>query len=331
MVNRRLPDCLPCASSGAGRQHSASRTTCDAAITADRIPRIIHQMDFLPSRYRNPLLALTGHTSRLHQDWCVHYWSDEEMGLAVNSMPNDISSTYPLLNMGVMRADTARLAIMFAYGGWYLDTDILCTRPVSELVAPGEELVLVEQPSTAMHGGGVANFLMGSAPKHPLWNATLTHIAQHATSQLHGLLAKNASHRQVLAITGSQAITHAKAAYFQDRPLSHTYLPIYLPMPGDHTRVAPALAARPCRHARDAAGRAGATLAAAPGGTLRQNWRRAAQGGGIPAAWGVVAADAGVLPPKYVLVGPGVAARRKRAEAAHALLARRDARGCGAS
>jgi len=170
-------------------------------------------MDFLPSKHRNPLLALTENTHRLHQDWCVHYWSDEEMGLAVNSMPNDIFSTYPLLNMGVMRADTARLAIMFAYGGWYLDTDILCTRPVSELVAPGEELVLVEQPSTAMHGGGVANFLMGSAPKHPLWNATLTHIARHATSQLHGLpgllLAKNASYRQVLAITGSQAITHA--------------------------------------------------------------------------------------------------------------------------
>jgi len=237
MFNRLLPDCLPCASSGAGRKHSARRTTCDAAITADRIPRIIHQMDFLPSKHRNPLLALTENTHRLHQDWCVHYWSDEEMGLAVNSMPNDIFSTYPLLNMGVMRADTARLAIMFAYGGWYLDTDILCagnlprcptpapyyrrpvgrlcrcTRPVSELVAPGEELVLVEQPSTAMHGGGVANFLMGSAPKHPLWNATLTHIARHATSQLHGLpgllLAKNASHRQVLAITGSQAITHA--------------------------------------------------------------------------------------------------------------------------
>ena len=33
-----------------------------------------------------------------------------------------------------------------------------------------------------MHGGGVANFLMGSAPKHPLWNATLTHIARHATT-----------------------------------------------------------------------------------------------------------------------------------------------------
>eukprot|EP00964_Phaeocystis_antarctica_P163874 scaffold140869_cov105-Phaeocystis_antarctica.AAC.1 len=43
----------------------------------------------------------------------------------------------------------ARVAILYVYGGWYVDTDVLCARKLSELAAPGEqELVLIEQPRT---------------------------------------------------------------------------------------------------------------------------------------------------------------------------------------
>ena len=37
----------------------------------------------------------------------------------------------------------------YVYGGWYVDTDVLCARKLSELAALGEqELVLIEQPRT---------------------------------------------------------------------------------------------------------------------------------------------------------------------------------------
>ena len=153
----------------------------------------------------------------------MHYWNDEEMGRLAFSLPN-VRGTYTALTTGVMRADVARIAILYVYGGWYVDTDVLCARELSELAAPGEqELVLIEQPSKTgeerfvgsrrslrksappsdMH---VANFLMGSTPHHPLWNATLANVAGRVHA-LHSTI--RASHQLVLSTTGSSAITEA--------------------------------------------------------------------------------------------------------------------------
>ena len=147
------------------------------------------------------------------------------MGRLAFSLPN-VRGIYAALTTGVMRADVARIAILYVYGGWYVDTDVLCARKLSELAFPGEqELVLIEQPSTKdekrfvgswrslrksappseVH---VANFLMGSAPHHPLWNATLANVAGRVHA-LHNTIRADASHQLVLSTTGSSAITEA--------------------------------------------------------------------------------------------------------------------------
>ena len=147
------------------------------------------------------------------------------MGRLAFSLPN-VRGIYTALATGVMRADVARIAILYVYGGWYVDTDVLCARKLSELAFPGEqELVLIEQPSTKdekrfvgswrslrksappseVH---VANFLMGSAPHHPLWNATLANVAGRVHA-LHNTIRADASHQLVLSTTGSSAITEA--------------------------------------------------------------------------------------------------------------------------
>ena len=162
----------------------------------------------------------------------MHYWTDEEMGRLAFSLPV-VRGAYAALTTGVMRSDMARVAILYVYGGWYVDTDVLCARKLSELAALGEqELVLIEQPRTRKEkrfGGRrrrleklswkrisslrksappseveVANFLMGSAPHHPLWNATLANVAGRVNR-----IRADASHELVLSTTGSSAITEA--------------------------------------------------------------------------------------------------------------------------
>ena len=152
----------------------------------------------------------------------MHYWTDEEMGRLVFSLPS-VRGTYAALTTGVMRADVARIAILYVYGGWYVDTDVVCTRKLSELAAQGEqELVLIEQPSRKEEkrsrrslrksappsDGRLANFLMGSAPHHPLWNATLANAAGRVRA-LHSTIRADASPQLVLSTTGSSAITEA--------------------------------------------------------------------------------------------------------------------------
>ena len=134
------------------------------------------------------------------------------MGRLALSLPNARRS-YVALTTGVMRADVARIAMLYVYGGWYVDTDVLCARELSELAAPeldgGQELVLIEQPGKRNEEVGlVANFLIGATPHHPLWNATLDNVAARVRA-LRSTIRADASHRLVLSTTGSSAITEA--------------------------------------------------------------------------------------------------------------------------
>ena len=135
------------------------------------------------------------------------------MGRLALSLPN-VRRYYVALTRGVMRADVARIAMLYVYGGWYVDTDVLCARELSELAAPeldgGEEIVLIEQPRKRNEevGLAVANFLIGASPHHPLWNATLDNVAARVRA-LRSTIRADASHQLVLSTTGSGAITEA--------------------------------------------------------------------------------------------------------------------------
>lgn len=70
---------------------------------------------------------------------------------------------YKSLPYGVMRADVWRVAIVYVYGGVYVDTDCKCITPISTWLNSTDELVV----GVEVQGGDLLNFAFASTPKNP--------------------------------------------------------------------------------------------------------------------------------------------------------------------
>ena len=70
---------------------------------------------------------------------------------------------YKSLPFGVMRADVWRVAILYVYGGLYMDTDCECIKPISEWLNPEDSLIVGEE----MDNDDLYNCMFASEPRHP--------------------------------------------------------------------------------------------------------------------------------------------------------------------
>ena len=129
------------------------------------VPRTIHQIwigpDPLPEEHRPWIESWRRH----HPGWEHRLWTEDDL-------PDDPIRPEVLerLRAPVERADILRLEILFRHGGVYVDTDVECLRPVDELVA-GEELVMV-----CLKPGRATNTFIASAPGHPLLDRALREL-----------------------------------------------------------------------------------------------------------------------------------------------------------
>lgn len=65
-------------------------------------------------------------------------------------------------NVGQLRSDVLRYEILWRFGGWYVDADFRCLRPLDPLVEGLDCWATFEKQDT-----WVANGLMGAPPEHP--------------------------------------------------------------------------------------------------------------------------------------------------------------------
>lgn len=75
---------------------------------------------------------------------------------------------YSSLPVGVMRADVWRVAVVYVFGGVYVDIDCECIVPLDEWLSVHSLVALEETPL-----GELANFMFAAAPRHPALLATL--------------------------------------------------------------------------------------------------------------------------------------------------------------
>jgi len=70
---------------------------------------------------------------------------------------------YKSLPHGVMKADVWRVAVIYAYGGVYVDTDCECVKPISTWLNSEDSLIVGEE----MDNGDLFNCMFASEPRHP--------------------------------------------------------------------------------------------------------------------------------------------------------------------
>ncbi|HMV69458.1 MAG TPA: glycosyltransferase, partial [Myxococcota bacterium] len=146
------------------------------------IPPIVHQTwrdREIPARW------LDFHASwrRHHPAWTHRLWTDDELRALVAAEAPWLLPIYDAYPDPIERVDVARVVVLRACGGLYVDLDYECLRPHDALLAD-HELALALEPDVHARQRGlsrlVCNAWMASAPRHPFWDHVLARFVREA-------------------------------------------------------------------------------------------------------------------------------------------------------
>lgn len=158
------------------------------------IPKIIHQTwraTELPSVFQN----IYDTNKQLNSDFEYRIWRhspapDADIDEFLKKEYPDIFECFAKAQFGVQKADIARIAILYHYGGIYYDLDILGIKPLRTLIDFDTECVYMalepaEQTKKIFGSDNVlCNAFIATPPKHPLFKKALDEVK--ALVQRHG-------------------------------------------------------------------------------------------------------------------------------------------------
>ncbi|WP_118976924.1 glycosyltransferase family 32 protein [Taibaiella koreensis] len=179
------------------------------------IPRLIH----LLCKDKEKDSPYLDRVQALHPGWDIVRYDDADMMAWVSRQHSDRLSAYQSLSTAIQRSDMFRILILYARGGFYLDTDIHCFRSLETLrehaLVLGEEKTLTAAEMRLPHHHyalRIGNYLMGSQAGHPFLNAFLDTMQLLARRPI-------ATENDVLETTGPGALTnfyHEQSAGYPD-------------------------------------------------------------------------------------------------------------------
>jgi mannosyltransferase OCH1-like enzyme len=119
----------------------------------------------------------------LHPDWQLIYFTDKTCFEFVKSNFQKYITLYQKCKYQIQRVDIFRILIIYAYGGFYSDLDILFLKSLNDLLT--YNLVLGEETTYSnreciqknrKHEMQIGNYLFGAMPNQPFWLDVLAQI-----------------------------------------------------------------------------------------------------------------------------------------------------------
>jgi len=169
------------------------------------IPKLIHQTDKthdirdIYRRFRDGLLTL-------HPDWEYKFYDDDACRNAVEKYLPAFLPLYDSASV-IQKTDIFRIVVVYGEGGFYLDMDIECLRPLDDLCefrcVFAEEITLSEEEAVRLRHRDrlrVANYMFGSEAGHPFLLRLLRRIAVESRREIH-------NEEDVLESTGPGLVT----------------------------------------------------------------------------------------------------------------------------
>jgi hypothetical protein len=149
------------------------------------IPKIIHQTwrsDELPNVFQK----IYDKNKDINKGFEFKLWSHSPGPPTIDEfMKNEYPDIYPIFEkakFGVQKADISRLAILHHFGGIYYDLDILCLKPIEELLDMNSDFVYAamepaEQTMAVFKKDNVlCNAFIAAPPKHRIFQTALDTI-----------------------------------------------------------------------------------------------------------------------------------------------------------
>ena len=133
------------------------------------IPKHIHQIWWqgeanIPSKFK----SWRESWYRFHPDWSFTLWDEPRMNDFVRTYEPELFDSFYSWPLPIHRADTFRYILLKHSGGWYVDMDIECLRPIDNLQNDAE---VVLSKSIFFN-----NAIMGGIKDHPLWNILVAQL-----------------------------------------------------------------------------------------------------------------------------------------------------------
>jgi hypothetical protein len=151
------------------------------------IPKIVHQTwrsDTLPSVFEQ----IYKENKRLNPDFEFKLWSHKPGPPMIDEFIQkeypDIYDIFKDAKYGVQKADIARIAILYHYGGIYIDLDILCLKKLDTLINFDSDEVYMalepaEQTQRIFNSDNVlCNAFIVTPPKHPLFKRAMEEMKE---------------------------------------------------------------------------------------------------------------------------------------------------------
>jgi mannosyltransferase OCH1-like enzyme len=156
----------------------------------NNIPKRIHLIykdHNIPTHYAASFNSI----KEFHKNWDIKIYSDEAARrIVVEQMPG-LTTVYDGYELDIQRADLFRLVVVYLYGGFYMDLDMLCLQNIDQLCSNrlvlGEEKMMTVEECRSIglrHPLRIANYMFGSVAGHAFWLDVIKEVVNRAGSRV---------------------------------------------------------------------------------------------------------------------------------------------------
>jgi hypothetical protein len=149
------------------------------------IPTVIHRWWTGPPSPLEPWLGLT--LRSLHPRWTVHDWTDDTLPFTVDDHPELVLPAEQVRH----RSNVVRYRLLAAYGGWWLDHDLVLLHPLTDLPQVPTIASLHDRPEGCLISSEAGDPVMAAlaetaiCPGRPPFAANVSGAALLATADGH--------------------------------------------------------------------------------------------------------------------------------------------------
>ena len=147
-------------------------------------------------------------------DWLYVLWDDDMSNLMVKLHFPELWKVYSKYPTGIQRCDAFRYCLLYRYGGFYVDVDTKCLKPITPLFSSLKKkpIILFENSNSPffyrLRNG---NFAMYSIPKQDFWKKVIHDVIKSGTWTKFVPFSLN-----VINSTGPGQLSHAILKYKPD-------------------------------------------------------------------------------------------------------------------
>jgi mannosyltransferase OCH1-like enzyme len=154
------------------------------------IPKTFHQTH----KTRNIPQQCLGYRDRVravHPDWDYRFYDDEACRAVVREHMPGLLPIYDGYSHKIQRTDMFRMVAVHAYGGFYLDLDMLLIQSLQPLLVHravfAEESILSEEKAKELGHHDrlrIANYMFAAEPGHPFISSILEEMADRSEREI---------------------------------------------------------------------------------------------------------------------------------------------------